>query len=211
MRNSQSLGLAEAFIIGEEFIGCDSACLILGDNIFFGHNLTALLQDASALESGATVFGYYVNDPQRYGVVEFDDRNIAISIEEKPKAPKSNYAVVGLYFYDNTVIEKAKSLQLSARGELEITDLNNLYLREGKLKVGMMGRGYAWLDTGTFSSLVDATLFVRTIEERQGLKIACLEEIAFRMGYIDKHQLKELAEPLGKSGYGEYLLNIIKE
>ncbi len=204
-------GLAEAFIIGDEFVGSESACLILGDNIFYGHNLTTLLQDASALQSGATVFGYYVNDPQRYGVVEFDDRNIAISIEEKPKVPKSNYAVVGLYFYDNTVTEKAKSLRPSSRGELEITDLNNVYLREGDLKVKIMGRGYAWLDTGTFSSLVDATLFVKTIEERQGLKIACIEEIAFRMGYIDKDQLAKLADPLTKSGYGEYLLNIIRE
>ncbi len=204
-------GLADAFIIGDKFVGSDSACLILGDNIFYGHNLTTLLQDASALKSGATVFGYYVNDPQRYGVVEFDERNMAISIEEKPEVPKSNYAVVGLYFYDNTVTEKAKSLRPSARGEIEITDLNNLYLREGKLRVEIMGRGYAWLDTGTFSSLVDATLFVKTIEERQGLKIACIEEIAFRMGYINKDQLARLADPLRKSGYGEYLFNIIKD
>jgi glucose-1-phosphate thymidylyltransferase len=204
-------GLGEAFLIGEEFIGSDTVCLILGDNIFYGHNLSSLLQESSKLEKGALVFGYYVKDPWRYGVVELDEQGNAISIEEKPDHPKSNYAVIGIYFYDNSVIEKAKALKPSARGELEITDINNQYLREKELRVRIMGRGYAWLDTGTFNSLVDAALFVKTVEERQGLKIACLEEIAFRMKYIDAEQLKKLSESLEKSGYGEYLLYLLEE
>jgi glucose-1-phosphate thymidylyltransferase len=204
-------GLGEAFLIGEEFIGSDTVCLILGDNIFYGHNLSSLLQESSKLEKGALVFGYYVKNPWRYGVVELDEQGNAISIEEKPDHPKSNYAVIGIYFYDNSVIEKAKALKPSARGELEITDINNQYLREKELRVRIMGRGYAWLDTGTFNSLVDAALFVKTVEERQGLKIACLEEIAFRMKYIDAEQLKKLSESLEKSGYGEYLLYLLEE
>ncbi|UCB46222.1 MAG: glucose-1-phosphate thymidylyltransferase RfbA [Spirochaetota bacterium] len=203
-------GIAEALILGEDFIGEDNVCLILGDNIFFGHNLSKLLQEASAQPDGATIFGYLVSDPKRYGVVSFDNEGNALSIEEKPQKPKSNYAVVGLYFYDSDCVEIAKSVKPSWRGELEITDVNNEYLRRGKLKVKLMGRGYAWLDTGTHASLVDATQFVKTIEDRQGLKIACLEEIAYRMGYIDMRQLKKLAEPLKKSGYGEYLMNILK-
>lgn len=204
-------GLADAFIVGEEFIGKDSVCLVLGDNIFYGSGLTSLLTEAAASKSGATVFGYYVNDPERYGVVEFDKNKKAVSIEEKPAKPKSNYAVVGLYFYDNSVVEIAKNVKPSHRGEIEITDVNNAYLSKGQLNVQVMGRGYAWLDTGTFNSMIDAGLFVKTIEERQGLKIACIEEIAYRMGFIDEGQLKELAQPLLKSGYGDYLLGILKE
>ncbi len=204
-------GLADAFIVGEDFIGDDCVCLILGDNIFYGHNLAALLQECRGLREGAVVFGYYVSNPQRYGVVEFDERGNALSIEEKPKQPKSNYAVVGLYFYDNGVIDIAWNVKPSWRGEIEITDVNNEYLRRAKLRVKLMGRGYAWLDTGTQDSLIDAALFIRTIEERQGLKIACVEEIAFRMGFIDKAQLKKLAAFYEKINYGEYLLRIVNE
>ena len=204
-------GLAEAFIIGEEFIGNDNVCLVLGDNIFYGHNLPSILKNAVDRKRGATIFGYYVKDPERYGVVEFDKSGNVISIEEKPKHPKSNFAVVGLYFYDNEVVEIAKKIKPSWRGELEITDVNNEYLKKGKLHVELMGRGYAWLDTGTHQSLSDATQFIKTIEDRQGLKIACIEEIAYRMGYISTEQLIKLAEPLKKSGYGDYLLNILKQ
>jgi glucose-1-phosphate thymidylyltransferase len=203
-------GLAEAFIIGEEFIGKDSVCLVLGDNIFYGHNLQKMLQEAASQNDGATIFGYYVRDPQRYGVVEFDGEGRVISIEEKPKSPKSNYAVIGLYFYDNDVVRIAKSVEPSWRGELEITDVNKNYLSQRKLRVMLMGRGFAWLDTGTHTSLVDATQFVKTIEDRQGLKISCIEEIAYMKGYINAEQLKRIAEPLQKSGYGEYLLQILK-
>ncbi len=201
-------GLADAFRVGADFIGDDSVCLVLGDNIFYGHGLPEMLRGAANRETGATVFGYYVSDPERYGVVEFDEQKHAVSIEEKPAQPKSNYAVVGLYFYDNTVVQIARDMQPSARGELEITDVNRVYLERGQLNVETMGRGFAWLDTGTHASMVDATLFVRTVEERQGLKISCVEEIAYRMGYIDKSQLRSLAEPLVKSGYGEYLLHV---
>jgi len=204
-------GLADAFIVGEEFIGKDRVCLILGDNIFYGHGITEMLKDAASSESGATVFGYYVNDPERYGVVEFDRNGTVLSIEEKPKTPKSNYAVVGLYFYDNNVVSIAKSIKPSARGELEITEVNNQYLKQGKLKVKIMGRGFAWLDTGTHESMIDAALFVKAIEDRQGLKISCIEEIAYTMGFIDADQLCRIAEPLRKSGYGEYLLKLLKQ
>jgi glucose-1-phosphate thymidylyltransferase len=204
-------GLAQAFLIGEKFIGNDPACLILGDNIFYGHGFGKVLMETSALEDGAVVFGYYVTDPQRYGVVEFDPRGKVLSIEEKPKKPKSNYAVTGLYFYSNDVIEKAKTLKPSSRGELEITDLNRLFLHEGRLKVKIMGRGMAWLDTGTHESLLQAANYIHTIEERQGLKVSCIEEIAFKRGYIDKSQLKKLAEPLLKNQYGEYLMKIAEE
>jgi len=203
-------GIAEAFIIGEEFITGDPVCLILGDNIFYGHSLPEMLKEAASIRTGAVVFGYYVRDPKRYGVIEFDDQQKVLSIEEKPKYPKSNYAVVGLYFYDDRVVELAKSLKPSGRGELEITDLNNLYLQQGLLSVKLMGRGYAWLDTGTHESLVDATLYVKTIEDRQGQSIACIEEIAYTMGYIDKTGLRALAEPLEKSGYGRYLRRLIE-
>ncbi len=204
-------GLADAFIVGEEFIGKDRVCLVLGDNIFYGHGLTEMLVDAAELESGATVFGYYVNDPERYGVVDFDKKGTVLSIEEKPKQPKSNYAVVGLYFYDNEVVSIAKSIKPSARGELEITEVNNQYLKSGKLKVKIMGRGFAWLDTGTHESMIDAALFVKAIEDRQGLKISCIEEIAHAKGFINAAQLRTIAEPLRKSGYGDYLLNILKQ
>ena len=208
---AQPRGLAEAFIIGETFTAGDSVCLILGDNIFYGHSLPEMLQKAARIEQGATVFGYYVRDPERYGVVAFDQDRKVLSIEEKPKVPESNYAVVGLYFYDKQAPEIARSLKPSARGELEITDLNNEYLKRGQLNVELMGRGFAWLDTGTHESLVDATLYVKTIEDRQGLKISCIEEIAYKMGYIDEEGLRKLARPLEKSGYGEYLLKIIEE
>ncbi|MCK4561169.1 MAG: glucose-1-phosphate thymidylyltransferase RfbA [Calditrichia bacterium] len=204
-------GLAQAFIIGEKFIGNDSVCLILGDNIFYGHGLPELLKNAVSRDSGATVFGYYVKDPERYGVVEFDTEKQAVSIEEKPKVPKSNYAVTGLYFYDNQVIEIVKNLKPSARGELEITDVNKIYLDRSQLNVELMGRGFAWLDTGTHNSLVDATLYIKTIEDRQGLKVGCVEEIAYRMGYINRDKLVRLADELIKSGYGEYLKYIAKE
>jgi len=202
-------GLAQAFVIGEEFIGTDKVALILGDNIFFGNNLQELLVECNDPDGGI-VFAYHVSDPERYGVVEFDNNMNAISIEEKPENPKSNYAVPGLYFYDNNVVKIAKELKPSARGEYEITDVNKHYLREGKLKVAVMSRGTAWLDTGTFASLMQAGQFVQVIEERQGLKIGCIEEVAYRKGFISKAQLKELATPLTKSGYGTYLLNVIK-
>lgn len=204
-------GIAEAFIIGEEFIGRDSVCLVLGDNIFYGHGLTNILKGAvSRVEAsgGATIFGYYVNDPERYGVVEFDGTGKVISIEEKPKRPKSNYAVTGLYFYDNHVIDIAKGLKPSARGELEITDVNNHYLSKNKLHAVLLGRGYAWLDTGTHESLLHAGEFIATVENRQGLKIACIEEIAYRLGYINRDNLLLMAEKLRKNGYGEYLMRI---
>ncbi len=203
-------GLAEAFIIGESFIGSDSVCLVLGDNIFYGHTLPEMLQSAARIGGGARVFGYYVRDPERYGVVEFNADAKVISIEEKPAQPRSNYAVVGIYFYDNTVIEVARGLKPSARGEIEITDVNKHYLEQGTLTVELMGRGFAWLDTGTHESLVDATLFVKTIEDRQGLKISCPEEIAYKMGYIDEAGLRTAAEPLLKSGYGEYLMGLLE-
>ena len=207
-------GLAEAFLLGEEFIGDDDVCLILGDNIFYGHGLVELLQKSIkrvTSENKATVFGYYVNDPKRYGVAQFDRSGNVISIEEKPSNPKSNYAVTGLYFYPNDVIKKAKTIKPSKRGELEITDINRLYLKEKRLKVELMGRGYAWLDTGTHESLLEASMFIQTIEKRQGLKVACIEEIAYEMGYIDKEKLFELAQPLKKNRYGQYLLKIIDE
>lgn len=204
-------GLAQAFLIGETFIGDDTACLILGDNIFYGYGLSGTLEQAGRLTKGSTVFGYYVNDPERYGVVEFDDKGNVLSLEEKPKEPKSNYAVTGLYFYDNTVVEKAKTIKPSPRGELEITDLNKLYLEEQTLTVKLLGRGMAWLDTGTHQSLLQASNFVESIEERQGLKIACLEEIAYRKGYISKEQLTELAKPLLKNQYGQYLMRIMND
>ncbi|HPJ40440.1 MAG TPA: glucose-1-phosphate thymidylyltransferase RfbA [Spirochaetota bacterium] len=203
-------GLADAFIVGADFIGDDRVCLILGDNIFYGNNLQEILQHAVKNEGCATVFGYYVNDPERYGVVEFDDNRNVISIEEKPEKPKSNFAVVGLYFYDNDVVRIAKSIKPSPRGEIEITDVNREYLKAGKLQVELMGRGIAWLDTGTHSSMIEAALFVKTIEDRQGLKIASIEEIAYKMGFIDAQQLEAVAKPLVKSGYGEYLLNVLK-
>ncbi|MFG1172093.1 glucose-1-phosphate thymidylyltransferase RfbA [Erwiniaceae bacterium CAU 1747] len=203
-------GLAQAFIIGEEFIGEDNCALVLGDNIFYGHDLPKELEQAVSEPSGATVFAYHVNDPERYGVVEFDSQGIAVSLEEKPTEPKSNYAVTGLYFYDNSVIEMAKNLKPSPRGELEITDINRLYMARGTLKVAMMGRGYAWLDTGTHHSLIEASNFIKTIEDRQGLKVSCPEEIAYRKGFIDAEQVKKLAEPLAKNDYGKYLLKMIK-
>lgn len=202
-------GLAQAFIIGEEFIGKDKVALVLGDNIFYGSGLSKLLQSC-ADPDGGTVFAYPVHDPERYGVVEFDKEFNALSIEEKPQNPKSNYAVPGLYFYDNTVVEVARNIQPSPRGELEITDVNKVYLAQGKLKVGVMNRGTAWLDTGTFASLMQAGQFVQVIEERQGLKIGCIEEIAYRMNFIDAEQLRKIAQPLVKSGYGQYLLNLLK-
>lgn len=202
-------GLAQAFVIGEEFIGQDSVALVLGDNIFFGANMGELLQ-SNTNPSGGVVFAYHVSDPERYGVVEFDDNNKALSIEEKPIEPKSNYAVPGLYFYDNSVVEIAKNIKPSPRGEYEITDVNKVYLEKGALKVGILNRGTAWLDTGTFNSLMQAGQFVQVIEERQGLKIGCIEEIAWRQGFINSEQLKGLAEPLVKSGYGTYLLQLLK-
>lgn len=204
-------GLAQAFLLGEEFIGNDSCCLVLGDNIFYGYNFSKLLTEASEIKKGATVFGYYVNDPERYGVAEFDDNGNVLSIEEKPTTPKSNYAVTGLYFYDNTVVAKAKTIKPSKRGELEITDLNKIYLDEKTLNVKLLGRGMAWLDTGTHQSMLQASNFVESIEERQGLKVACLEEIAFRKGWITKQQLTELARPLLKNQYGQYLMKIMNE
>jgi glucose-1-phosphate thymidylyltransferase len=202
-------GLAQAFVIGEEFIGEDSVALVLGDNIFFGSNMDELLQ-SNRNPDGGVVFAYHVSDPERYGVVAFDKDLNAISIEEKPQVPKSNYAVPGLYFYDNSVVAIAKSIQPSARGEYEITDVNKAYLEKGKLKVGILSRGTAWLDTGTFNSLMQAGQFVQVLEERQGLKVGCIEEIAWRQGFISDRQLQDLAEPLKKSGYGEYLLGLLK-
>ncbi|ECJ8416702.1 glucose-1-phosphate thymidylyltransferase RfbA [Listeria monocytogenes] len=204
-------GLAQAFIIAEDFIGDDSVSLILGDNIYYGQGLSRMLQRASAKKAGATVFGYHVNDPERFGVVEFDESMKAISIEEKPTEPKSNYAVTGLYFYDNRVVEIAKSIKPSERGELEITDVNKRYLELGELDVELMGRGFAWLDTGTHESLLEASTFIETIERRQNLKIACLEEIAYRMGYIDEAAVEKLAEPLKKNAYGQYLMKLINK
>lgn len=203
-------GLAQAFILGEEFIGEDNCALVLGDNIFYGHDLPRLLEGAASQQEGATVFAYHVSDPERYGVVEFDKDGTAIGLEEKPQRPKSNYAITGLYFYDNDVIEMAKSLTPSERGELEITDINRIYMQQGRLSVAMMRRGYAWLDTGTHQSMIEASNFIATIEERQGLKVSCPEEIAFRRGFIDAEQLRVLAEPLKKTGYGQYLLNLTK-
>ena len=203
-------GLAEAFILGKEFIAGDHVALVLGDNIFYGHNFTSLLSEASRKPAGATVFGYYVTDPERYGVVEFDANGKAVSIEEKPDEPKSHYAVVGLYFYDNSVVSIAENLEPSARGELEITDVNRKYLEKGTLSVQLMGRGYAWLDTGTHDSMVDAINFVKTIEDRQGLKIACIEEVAWRMKYIDDAQLLLLGEEQSKSAYGQYILGLLR-
>ena len=203
-------GLAQAFIIGESFVGLDNVCLILGDNIFYGYGLSGILEKSGKLTEGALVFGYYVKDPERYGIVEFNGRREAISIEEKPLKPRSNYAVTGLYFYDNDVVGIAKQLKPSPRGELEITDVNREYLRRGKLKVEILGRGMAWLDTGTHESLLEASNFIATIEHRQGLKVACLEEIAYIRGYITKTQLQELAKPLLKNQYGEYLMNLLE-
>ncbi|WP_336981723.1 MULTISPECIES: glucose-1-phosphate thymidylyltransferase RfbA [unclassified Cedecea] len=203
-------GLAQAFIIGEEFIGKSDCALVLGDNIFYGHDLQKQLENATVKKSGATVFAYHVNDPERYGVVEFDKSGKAVSLEEKPLEPKSNYAVTGLYFYDNKVIEMARKLKPSPRGELEITDINRLYMEQETLSVAMMGRGYAWLDTGTHQSLIEASNFIQTIEVRQGLKVACPEEIAFRKGFIDAQQVRKLAEPLSKNDYGKYLLKMVK-
>jgi glucose-1-phosphate thymidylyltransferase len=203
--------LAQAFILGEEFIADDNVCLILGDNIFYGYNFRAILEESAQLNDGAVVFGYYVNDPQRYGGVEFDEKKKVISIEEKPMEPKSNYAVTGLYFYSNDVVEKAKSLKPSARGELEITDLNRLYLEENRLNVKLLGRGFAWLDTGTHDSLLQASNFIATIEQRQGLKVSCIEEIAYKKGFISREQLIALAQPLSKNQYGEYLLRLAEK
>lgn len=206
-------GLAQAFLIGEEFIGNDSVCLVLGDNIFYGQSFTAMLKRAVANvenEQKATVFGYYVNDPERYGVAEFDEAGNVLSIEEKPACPKSNYAVVGLYFYPNKVVEVAKRIEPSARGELEITTVNQEFLKDGNLKVQLLGRGFAWLDTGTHDSLSEASTFVEVIEKRQGLKIACLEEVAYRNGWIDAERLRQVATPMLKNQYGQYLLNLIK-
>lgn len=204
-------GLADAFIIGEDFIGRDPVCLVLGDNIFYGHGLREILLRSSQIKKGATVFGYYVQNPSHYGVIEFDDKKRAVSIEEKPKSPRSNYAVVGLYFYDNDVISIARSLKPSARGEIEVTDINKAYLDMKSLDVQILGRGFTWLDTGTHNSMADATMFIKAVEERQGLKIACIEEIAYEMGFIGADQLRRLAEPLLRSGYGEYLLRILNE
>jgi glucose-1-phosphate thymidylyltransferase len=204
-------GLAQAFIIGEEFIGNEPVCMILGDNIFYGHGFGEALLNTAELKRGACVFGYYVTDPERYGVVEFDSNRKVISIEEKPVKPKSNYAVTGLYFYDNTVVGKAKALKPSPRGELEITDLNRVYLEEGSLEIKLMGRGMAWLDTGTYESLLQAANFIATLEQRQGLKASCIEEIAFKRGFINKEQLLKIAEPLKKSQYGQYLIRIASE
>jgi glucose-1-phosphate thymidylyltransferase len=204
-------GIAQAFIIGKEFIDKDNVCLILSDNIFYGHGLPEILRKAAQFDQGGVIFGYWVKDPERYGVVEFDESGKVLSIEEKPQKPKSHYAVPGLYFYDNEVVEIASKLKPSARGELEITDVNKEYLKRGMLRVELLGRGFAWLDTGTHESLLEACNFVETIEKRQGLKVACVEEVAYRMGYIDATQVQRLAEPLCKNGYGQYLLQIIEE
>lgn len=204
-------GLAEAFIIGENFIGNDACALVLGDNMFYGHGLTGIVKEAAKRETGATIFGYYVNNPKSFGVVEFDENGKAISLEEKPEKPRSNFAIPGLYFYDNTVVEKAKAVKPSHRGELEITTLNEMYLNEGTLNVLSLGRGMAWLDTGTHDGLLEASNFVKTIQSRQGVMVACLEEIAYKNGWISKGKVEELAKPLLKSHYGEYLMNLIKE
>lgn len=204
-------GLAEAFIIGENFIGNDACALVLGDNMFYGHGFTGIVREAAKRENGATIFGYYVNNPKSFGVVEFDENGKAISLEEKPEKPKSNFAIPGLYFYDNTVVEKAKAVKPSHRGELEITTLNEMYLNEGTLNVLSLGRGMAWLDTGTHDGLLEASNFVKTIQSRQGVMVACLEEIAYKNGWISKEKVKELAKPLLKSHYGEYLMNLVKE
>ncbi len=203
-------GIPEAFIIGEEFIGNDKVCLILGDNVFFGHGLPEALHQAVSQKEGATIFTYYIKNPQRYGIVEFDNELNVISIEEKPNNPKSNWAITGLYFYDNDVVNIAKSIKKSSRGELEITDVNKKYLEKKKLKLQLLGRGYAWLDTGTYDSLIDASMFIKTLEERQGLKVGCIEEVAYRMGYIDKEQLQRLANKI-KTSYGKYLNRIQKD
>lgn len=204
-------GLAEAFVVGADFIGNDSVCLILGDNIYYGSGLSELVQRSAQKQTGATVFGYQVHDPERFGVVEFDDEHHVKSIEEKPAHPASNYAVTGMYFYDNQVVEIAKNLKPSPRGELEITDVNKVYLQKGQLDVELLGRGYAWLDTGTHESLHDAAAYIETVQKRQNLKIACIEEVAYRMGYIDKAQLIELAQPLKKNDYGQYMLRLAEE
>ncbi|EXI92338.1 MAG: Glucose-1-phosphate thymidylyltransferase 1 [Candidatus Accumulibacter sp. BA-94] len=204
-------GLAQAFIIGADFIGCADSALVLGDNIFYGHDFHQILYHAHRREEGATVFAYHVNDPERYGVAEFDTSGKVLSLEEKPRNPKSNYAVTGLYFYDSGVVDKARNLEPSPRGELEITDLNRLYLDQGQLNVEIMGRGYAWLDTGTHDSLLEAGQFIATIEKRQGLKVACPEEVAFRQGWITAERLEALAQPLAKNGYGQYLLGLLKD
>lgn len=204
-------GLAQAFLIGEEFINGEGCALILGDNVFYGHDLSASMKRAASYDDGATVFAYYVSDPHRYGVVEFDQNGCAVSLEEKPSLPKSNYAVTGLYFYDANVVEMAKTIKPSSRGELEITDLNRMYLNNNKLRVETMGRGYAWLDTGTHESLLQAATYVQTIQERQGLKIACVEEIVYKLGYISKDDVAKLAEPLKKNEYGQYLMRVISE
>jgi glucose-1-phosphate thymidylyltransferase len=204
-------GLAQAFILGEKFIGKDTVCMILGDNIFYGHGFGEVLMQTAMLDKGACVFGYYVNDPERYGVVEFDQARKAVSIEEKPAKPRSNYAVTGLYFYDNSVVQKARSLRPSPRGELEITDLNRLYLEDGTLEVKLMGRGMAWLDTGTYESLLQAANFIATLEQRQGLKASCIEEIAFKRGFISRDELVQLAQPFKNSQYGQYLIRIANE
>lgn len=203
-------GLAEAFIIGENFIGKDNVALVLGDNVFYGQNFSSLLKEAATLKKGADIFGYLVKNPQEYGVVSFDENHKVISLEEKPKNPKSNYAIPGLYFYDNTVVEKSKNLKPSQRGELEITDINSLYLKEGNLKVHLLGRGFAWLDTGTHKSLLQASNFVETLQERQGYYIACIEEIAYSQGWIDKKQIEKLAEELGKTEYANYLKTFLR-
>lgn len=207
----QPNGLAEAFIIGEKFIGNEACALVLGDNMFYGHGLTGIVKEAATRETGATIFGYYVNNPKSFGVVEFDENGKAISLEEKPEKPKSNFAIPGLYFYDNTVVEKAKAVKPSHRGELEITTLNEMYLKEGTLNVLSLGRGMAWLDTGTHDGLLEASNFVKTIQSRQGVMVACLEEIAYKNGWISKEKVEQLAKPLLKSHYGEYLMDLIKE
>ena len=204
-------GLAQAFVIGRDFIADENACLILGDNLFFGHNLPVVLNNAVRMKKGGVVFGYWVQDPERYGVVDFDKNGTVLSIEEKPQKPKSNYALAGLYFFDNDVVEIASNIKPSARGEIEITEVMNAYLRRGELKLELLGRGYAWLDTGTHESFLEAALFIETIQKRQGLKIACIEEIAWRLGYIDTRQLARLAEPYMKNEYGQYLMRILQE